>query len=184
MPHLDWELVLKRASRIRLLISDVDGVMTDGSITYTEEGVEIKSFSVTDGLGIKLLLDAGIEFCILTSRTSKATETRARELGIERIHQGVKDKVAVYNEIISEMGLGEHEVAYIGDDLVDLPVLTRVGLAITVPNGARQLRDYCHYCTKASGGKGAVREVAELILKGKNLWSQVLNRFIHVELHE
>ncbi len=184
MPHLDWELVLKRASRIRLLISDVDGVMTDGSITYTEEGIEIKSFSVMDGLGIKLLLEAGVEFCILTSRTSKATEGRARELGIERIHQGVKDKVAVYNEIISEMGLGEHEVAYIGDDLVDLPVLTRVGLAITVPNGARQLRDYCHYCTKASGGKGAVREVAELILKGKNLWSQVLNRFIHVDLHE
>ena len=184
MSHLDWELVLKRASRIRLLISDVDGVLTDGTITYTEEGIEIKSFSVMDGLGIKLLLDAGVEFCILSSRASSATETRARELGIKRVYQGIKDKLAAYREISSELGVQDHEIAYIGDDLVDLPVLTRVGLSITVPNGARQLRDYCHYCTKVSGGKGAVREVAEVILKGKNLWSQVLNRFIHVDSHE
>ena len=180
MPHLDKDLVLKKAAKVQLLISDVDGVLTDGSITYTGSGEEIKSFSVLDGLGIKLLMEAGIRFCIISARSSGATKRRAEELGVDLLFQGVEQKLPLLKSLLNEFGLSPEEVAYVGDDLVDLPLLRSVGLAITVPNCAKELRDFCHYMTKAMGGKGAIREVAELILKGKNLWSDCLNRFIHV----
>lgn len=180
MPHLDRDLVLKKAAKVQLLISDVDGVLTDGSITYTAAGEEIKSFSVLDGLGIRLLIESGIRFCILSARSSNATLKRAEELGIDLIFQGVGQKLPVFRSLLRDLDLLPDEVAYVGDDLVDLPLLRCVGLAVTVPNCARELREFCHYITNAPGGRGAVREVAELILRGKNLWSDVLNRFIHI----
>ncbi|OCC14546.1 3-deoxy-D-manno-octulosonate 8-phosphate phosphatase [Dissulfuribacter thermophilus] len=179
MSHLDKEIIFKKASSIRLLISDVDGVLTDGTIVYTDSGQEIKSFSVLDGLGIKLLMENHVEFSILSSRKSEATSKRARELGIKYCLQGVKNKLEAYNDLKAQMGLHDSEIAYVGDDLVDLPVLRVVGLSITVPNSPPPMKDFVHYVTKRPGGMGAIREVAELILKGKNLWSRVLNKFIY-----
>ena len=172
------EHILKRAARIRLLISDVDGVLTDGSITYTSSGEEIKTFSVLDGLGIRLLMEAGVKFCILSSRSSAVTARRAEELGIDLVFQGVGQKLPASRCLLNELGLSWEAVAYVGDDLVDLPVLRSAGLAVTVPNCAQELKGYCHYITKIRGGHGAIREVAELILKAKNLWTRCLDKFL------
>lgn len=170
--------VLERAKPIRLLLLDVDGVLTDGGIILTGEGEEIKIFSVVDGMGIKLLQRAGVEVGILSGRFSPVVKHRALELDIELVYQGELAKVPAFEKILLERNLRPEEVAYAGDDLLDIPILRRVGLAIGVPNAMPPVNDYVHYVTKREGGKGAVREICELILRGKGLWQSILDYYL------
>ena len=156
-----------RATRIRLVAFDIDGVMTDGGLTYTDDGHELKTFNVQDGLGIKLLQKAGIEVAIITGRKSGVVAARARDLGIEHVHQGVADKRATLAALLERLGMQWPECAFMGDDLIDLPAMTRCGLAIAPANARPVVKEIAHTVTEAGGGRGAVREAAELILEAQ-----------------
>ncbi|MFN3406284.1 MAG: KdsC family phosphatase [Caldimicrobium sp.] len=170
--------VLERAKKIKLLLLDVDGVLTDGGIIITGEGEEIKIFSVQDGMGIKLLQKAGVEVGILSGRHSPVVIYRAKELGIELIYQGELAKVPAFEKILKEKGLTPEEVAFAGDDWLDIPLLKRVGLSIGVPNAWPPVNNYVHYVTEREGGKGAVREICDLILTAKGLWETFLKEYL------
>jgi len=163
---------MEKAKGVRMLILDVDGVMTDGSLPYNDAGAEGKVFHVHDGLGIVLLMRENIKVAIISGRKSKAVEFRAQELGITEIHQAVKDKLATFEEIIKRDTISKDEVAFMGDDLVDLPLLSRVGFAVSVPDAPEEIKERVDYVTKRDGGKGAVREVCELILKAQGKWEK------------
>ncbi len=164
-------------SKIRLLLLDVDGIMTDGRIHYDANGGEVKSFDVKDGHGLKLLQRAGIQVGIITGRNSSIVQRRADELGIEILYQGAKDKIVPYEEILRERGFKDDEVAYMGDDLVDLPILLRVGYSATVADAVDEVKEHVHYVTYRCGGRGAVREVCEILLKQTGGWSAVTDRY-------
>ena len=174
MPSRNWK---KKALKIRLVLLDVDGVLTDGRITYAGEGEEIKSFDVKDGLGVKLLQEAGIEVGILSSRSSRAVSRRARELGMRLVCQGIQEKAAVLAAVARRKNLSAGEIAFLGDDFADLPVFRRVGLAVAVADGIPELRRAAHLITRAPGGKGAVREAAEGILKAQGKWARVVKKY-------
>ena len=156
--------VLKSAQKIKLLLLDVDGVLTDGKLYYGNSGEELKAFDIQDGLGIKLLQSAGIKVGIITGRSSDLVNSRAKELSIDPVIQGREDKLTALNELLEDMNFNLEEIAFIGDDLPDLAVVRRVGLGITPANGNHILASQALWQTKKSGGNGAVREVAELIL--------------------
>jgi 3-deoxy-D-manno-octulosonate 8-phosphate phosphatase (KDO 8-P phosphatase) len=156
--------VLKAAQKIKLLLLDVDGVLTDGRLYYGNSGDELKAFDIQDGLGIKLLQRGGIKVGIITGRTSSLLKRRAQELDIQPLIQGREDKLTALNELLEDMDITLEEIAFVGDDLPDLAVLRRVGLGITPANGNHILASQALWQTKKSGGNGAVREVAELIL--------------------
>ncbi len=166
------------ANNIKLLILDVDGVLTDGSIILDNIENEFKSFHVRDGHGIKMLLRAGIDVAFITGRESKVVERRARELGIKEIYQKSFDKLAVYLLLTEKYSLLDEEVAYIGDDIVDIPVMKRVGLPITVADAENEIRKYSLMVTKHGGGRGAVREVANLILSSKGLLEGIIDGYL------
>ncbi|MBI5971233.1 MAG: HAD family hydrolase [Deltaproteobacteria bacterium] len=170
--------LIKKIEHVRLVIFDVDGVMTDGRIHYTDQGVEIKSFNVKDGHGIKLLMRAGIEAGIITARQSKTVDVRARDLGITIVAQGRKDKLEAFEEIIKKQGIKPEEAAYVGDDVVDLPVLRRVGFSVAVSDAVDTVKAAVDYVTRKKGGNGAVREVVELILKAQGKWDSVMERYL------
>lgn len=163
----------EKSASIKLLILDVDGVLTDGRITMNERGEEIKSFNVKDGLGLKMLMSAGIEVVIITGRKSMVVEHRAKELGIDEVWQGIKDKKALCKKIIGEKGLKKKEVCCIGDDLPDLAMFMEAGLRIAVADGAEEVREKADFVTKKRGGYGAVREACEWILKSKGTWPKI-----------
>lgn len=167
----------ERFARIRLLLLDVDGIMTDGRIVYDNHGVETKAFDVKDGHGLKLLQRAGVRIGIITGRQSEVVNVRARELGIDIVYQGVKDKGVPYREILGNLQLEDADVAYMGDDIVDLPILRRVGFAATVADACEEVKPLVHYVTARPGGRGAVREVCDLILKKSGRWPQVTDRY-------
>jgi len=156
--------VYNRAKRIRVAVFDVDGVLTDGALYYTDAGEEMKAFNVHDGHGMRMLKDSGVALAIITSRNSRGVEARARNLGIELLFQGAADKLAAFNELLGRCGADAEACAYVGDDVVDLPVLKRCGLAVSVPDAPPLVRRQAHYVTRARGGRGAVREVCEVIL--------------------
>ena len=156
--------VLKSAQKIKLLLLDVDGVLTDGRLYYGNSGEELKAFDIQDGLGIKLLQSAGIKVGIITGRSSDLVKRRAKELSIDPVIQGREDKLTALNELLKDMNFNIEEIAFVGDDLPDLAVVRRVGLGITPANGNHILASQALWETKKSGGNGAVREVAELIL--------------------
>ena len=160
----DW------ATRIKLLILDVDGVMTDGRVILNARGEEIKRFYVRDGYGVKRLLAVGIDVVIITGRKSKAVECRAKELGIQEIYQGVKQKGSLCREVIARKNLIKDQVCCMGDDLPDLPVFSQAGISIAVADAASEVRDAANHVTEQKGGHGAVREVCELILKAQKNW--------------
>lgn len=164
----------QRMQPIELILSDVDGVMTDGLITYDNLGIETKSFHVRDGLGIKLWQRAGHHFGILTARTSHIVKLRAKELGVEMVRQGVDQKLPVAVQIIESLGLTPEQVCYIGDDLADLEVLNYVGLPASVSDGAAEVRAAAKLVTKSAGGRGAIRELVETILESQKRWTDVL----------
>jgi 3-deoxy-D-manno-octulosonate 8-phosphate phosphatase (KDO 8-P phosphatase) len=166
-----------KAKRIRLLLLDVDGVLTDGRIIIDERGMEIKEFHVRDGQGIALLLGAGIEVGFITSRTSASVRHRASELGVRLVRQGVENKLREYGKIKRTRKLKDAQIAYVGDDLVDLPILSRTGLAICVADSAPELLPFVDMVTVARGGMGAVRETAELLLRAQGKWPGVMKLF-------
>ena len=154
----------ERVSHIKLIVFDIDGVMTDGGLHYTDDGRELKTFNVQDGLGLKLLQRAGLELAIVTGRTSGVVTGRASDLGIAHVFQGVTDKRAIVGELLERLGLRWAECAFMGDDLIDLPVMVQCGLAIAPANARPLVRDRAHAVTDSAGGHGAVREAAEFIL--------------------
>lgn len=165
--------VKERAARIRLLILDVDGVLTDGSLILHADGQESKVFHVHDGHGIRLLLRAGIEVALLTGRSSQVVADRAKDLGIESVVQGSRNKLSDYEKMVQQRRLDDRDVAYVADDLVDIPVLRRAGLAVAVADATAHIRAYCHACTINKGGKGAVREVCDFLLQAQGKWEEV-----------
>lgn len=165
------------AGKIRLLILDVDGVLTDGSIILDNEGNEYKSFHVRDGHGIKMLLHAGIQVAIITGRFSKVVKRRARELGIRDVHQKCRDKRAAYRDLAKKYSLADNEIAYVGDDIIDAPVMAMAGLPVAVSDADEELKKYALHVTRNRGGRGAVREVSDLILKSRGLWEKIVDEY-------
>ena len=159
--------VLARAARIRLACFDVDGVLTDGRLVFGHGGEELKSFHVQDGLGIKLLQQHGIAVALITARESTLVARRASELGIGHVHQGAVNKLAVFTTLLSSLSLRPEQAAYTGDDLPDVCVMRRCGLAVAVANANAQVKPHAHWQTSKSGGDGAVREVADLLLSAQ-----------------
>lgn len=168
---------MKQAKQIQAILSDVDGVLTDGRITFDNQGIESKSFFVRDGLGIRLWLSAGYRFGILTARTSQIVRLRAAELDIHPVLQGVQSKGDAIHEVATQWGLTPEQICYIGDDLSDLPVFRRVGLAVAVGDGVRELQQAADFVTKQSGGRGAVRELIELMLQAQGRWDDLIRRY-------
>ena len=174
----DARALKRRLAPIRLLLLDVDGVLTDGALYYSEANEEIKRFDIKDGMGIDLLKRAGIDVGILTGRTSSMVERRARELGITVLKQGFYDKSAGLEEILRETRLAETEIAYMGDDILDLSVLRRAGFSACPNDAAEDVRAEVHYVCDRDGGRGAVREVADLILKTRGLKSRAVGEIV------
>lgn len=169
--------VARRAKAIRLLVLDVDGILTDGQLLYGPRGQAQMAFHVHDGQGIKLARDGGLSVAILTGRRSAMVARRARELGITELHQKVEDKLAAFRALLERQGLRPAQAACMGDDLTDLRILRRAGLAITVPGAVAEIRAAAHYVTHRGGGQGAVREAVELVLKAQGRWAKVLEDY-------
>ncbi len=169
--------VLRRAKAIRMLVLDVDGIMTDGQLVYAPDGQEVKVFHVHDGQGIALALRCGLVLAVISGRESEVVAQRARELGIQEIRQKAADKLPVFQDLLARHDLTAAQVACMGDDLLDLPLLLRAGLAITVPGAVEEVRATAHYVTRRPGGQGAVREAIELVLKAQAHWPAVLERY-------
>lgn len=165
---------------IKLLLLDVDGVLTDGRITYNSDGTETKSFDVKDGHGLKMLQRAGINVGIITGRKSSVVERRAQELGINILYQGALDKLAPFQEILKKYSVREDEIAYVGVDIVDLPILQRVGFSATVADALPEVKARVDYITERAGGKAAVREICDLILKEAGLWDDVTAKYFQI----
>lgn len=166
--------IAQRMQRVRLILSDVDGVMTDGGITYDNQGIETKTFHVRDGMGIKLWQKSGYKFGVITARSSHIVKVRMDELKVDFIRQGSEEKLAAATQIVNELGLKLEDVCYIGDDLTDAPLLAAVGMSVTVADGASDLHSKVDLVTKATGGQGAIRELIESILKSQNRWDEIL----------
>lgn len=170
-------LLLERAARIRLLALDVDGVLTDGQLVFDNAGNELKAFSTRDGLGLKALQSVGIDIALITGRASRIVADRAAALGIEHVYQGQDDKLTAYLDLLERTGLSDEAVCYAGDDWIDLPLLLRVGLAVSVPSAGEDVRSRCHWITEREGGHGAVRELCELILDAQGRREEILARY-------
>jgi 3-deoxy-D-manno-octulosonate 8-phosphate phosphatase (KDO 8-P phosphatase) len=173
-----WRACLPRAKEIQLLLLDVDGVLTDGSIVYGNSGTELKAFNIKDGFGIRLLREAGVEVGIITARRSEAVERRAQDLKLAHLYQGVANKIEAFAEILAAQKLTPRQVAYMGDDWLDLPLLSLVGLAVTVADGVAEVKAVAHYVTRQAGGRGAVRELCELIIEAKGQREELLARYL------
>jgi len=169
--------LIKKLEQVEIFLLDVDGVLTDGSIIYNDDGIETKAFNVKDGLGIRLLESSGIKTVIITGRSSKALLHRCGDLGISEIFDGVTSKAPVLDIISAKFEIQPKQTAFMGDDLPDLPLMDLVGLPIAVADAHEAVLEKAHMVTAAKGGKGAVREVCESILKAKNLWERTLERF-------
>lgn len=169
--------LLQTAGRIRLLIADVDGVLTDGSIILDNKGNEYKAFHVRDGHGIVMLMNAGIRFAIITGRKSRVVERRAKELGITDVYQNCRDKRVAFEKLLKQYSLNNSEVAYIGDDIVDIPIMSKVGLPVAVADADAETKKYANIITKNRGGRGAVREITDFLLQAAGLWEAVLHEY-------
>lgn len=160
---------------LQLMAFDIDGVMTDGRLWYSPRGDEMKAFFVRDGLGLKLLMEAGVQVAIITGRDSLIVSERARDLGIAHVRQGVRDKRVVMAELLAGLGLTFEQAGYMGDDIVDLTVMTACAFSATVPDGHPLVKERAHHVTEASAGAGAVREICELILKARRSWDRLVS---------
>ncbi len=165
-----------KCKNIRLMLFDVDGVLTDGGIIYNESGKEIKVFNVRDGLGIRLLMKAGIQVGIVTGRSSEALRQRCQNLGITLIYEGVRDKGVLLAEIVETTGFQAQEIAFMGDDLPDLPLMRKVGFSIAVADAHESVIKEAHMVTHTNGGEGAVREICEKILKSQGHWKNLMEQ--------
>lgn len=167
------EAVLDKAKKIKLLLLDVDGVLTDGRIIYDSKGRDLKLFDVHDGLGVYLLKKAGIPTILITAKSSRAIRPRARDMRVEAVFENISPKSSVLDKILARYKVGLDEVSFMGDDLVDLCLMKRVGFAVAVPGACPEIKQASHYITSKEGGRGAVREVAELILKSQGKWGSL-----------
>ncbi len=159
--------ILDRARRVRLVIFDVDGVLTDGSLFIGDDGQEYKAFNSRDGHGMKMLRNSGVEVAIITGRTSEVVKHRVADLGITHVYQGQLDKVAAFEHLVQRLGMDHAQTAYVGDDVVDLPVMRRVGFAVAVQDAHELVRKHAHWQTPNGGGRGAARDVCELIMEAQ-----------------
>lgn len=166
----------KKLKDIHLLLLDVDGVLTDGSIIYSDEGSETKVFNVKDGYGLKLIMSAGIKVGLVTGRTSKALHRRCRDLGVRYVYDGVQQKAQLLDTIVRETGVAAANTAFIGDDLPDLPLMRRIGLSIAVADAHETVRNFSDWVTAAPGGRGAVREVCDALLKARGDWEKIMEQ--------
>lgn len=167
----------EKAENVQVLILDVDGVLTDGSIVIDDRGVESNFFNEKDGHGLKLLMRAQIQVVLLSGRESAAVRHRASELGISKVYQNIHDKIEAYQDIMKENGVKDQQVGYVGDDLVDLPVLKRAGFSAVVADAVSEIKPFADYVTEKEGGRGAVREIVEFILKSQGKWEKVIARY-------
>ena len=174
----EWREVERRAAGVRLLLLDCDGVLTDGRITPVEGGEELKSFHTHDGHGLVMLHRAGLRSGIISGRTSRLVELRAKDLGISYVRQGALNKIEVFESLLREAGEEPGGVAYVGDDVVDIPLMRRCGLGVAVADATPDTRDAAHHVTRLPGGHGAVREVCELILKAQGRWDELMKRYL------
>ncbi len=174
-----WQTTLPKARDIKLLLLDVDGVLTDGNLIYSHEGKESKSFNTQDGFGLRMLQDAGVEVGIITARSSEALERRSKDLKITLLYQGAANKLVAYKEIVKATRLKPFEIAYMGDDWLDMVLLKRVGLAVAPANAVTEVKDMAHYTTEQSGGHGAVREICDLILEATGKYKELYQRYMN-----
>ena len=170
--------ILAKAANIKLVIFDVDGVLTDGSLFIGDDGQEYKAFNSRDGHGMRMLQDGGVEIAIITGRVSNVVEHRMKDLGIKRVYQGKREKLPAYEELLKDVQLSHDQVAYVGDDVVDLPVMCKVGLAIGVQDAHPLVKRHAHWITERTGGKGAGRDVCEMILEAKGKLDDMLASYI------
>jgi 3-deoxy-D-manno-octulosonate 8-phosphate phosphatase (KDO 8-P phosphatase) len=170
--------ILEKAGKLKLLILDVDGVLTDGRLFFDVEGNEYKSFHARDGHGIKLLRQTGVEVAVISGRNSNSVALRMKNLGIEYVYQGHENKIAAFNEIIEKTGITPEQTAHVGDDLLDLPIMIRVGLAIAVNDANFAVKQRADWCTTLSGGQGAVREVCDFIMQAQGTFDEVLGAYL------
>lgn len=174
----DLASIERRASRIKLLLMDCDGVLTDGRLWLTQDGAEQKAFHTHDGLGLSLFHRAGLKSGVISGRSSDALSRRAAELGVEFVRQGDPEKIAAFEDVMRQAGVNEDEVAFVGDDLTDIPIMRRVELAVAVADAVDETRSVAHYVTRARGGRGAVREVIEMILRSQGRWNDLAERYL------
>lgn len=167
----------QRMQSIKLILSDVDGVMTSGGITYDNQGIETKTFHVRDGMGVKLWQKSGHRFGVITARSSHIVKLRMEELGVDFIRQGTENKLAAAEQIITELELEKEEVCYIGDDLTDVALMNAVGISASVADGALDVRNCADFVTRSPGGTGAIRELIEMLLKSQKRWNELLQGY-------
>ncbi len=172
------ESIIKKAQQIRLAIFDVDGVLTSGNLIYGPDGLEYKSFHVHDGQGMKYLQKTGVMIGVITACKSKAVTVRMQDLGIQHVYQGTLDKTIAFADLKNKLHLKNEQIAYVGDDLPDLPLILQVGLGITVPNAPAIMQKHAHFITKNQGGNGAVREICELIMSAQGTYETILNDYL------
>ncbi len=170
--------IIDKAKKIKLLILDVDGVLTDGKLFFDDRGKEYKSFHARDGHGIKLLRQTGVEVAVISGRKSDSVALRMKNLGIEYVFQGQQNKLAAFEELLQALAVDKEQVAFVGDDLLDLPVLSRVGLSIAVHDANFAVKDYVQWCTCLPGGQGAVREVCDLIMRAQGNMDAVIRSYL------
>jgi 3-deoxy-D-manno-octulosonate 8-phosphate phosphatase (KDO 8-P phosphatase) len=170
--------VLAKASQVKMVIFDVDGVLTDGSLFIGDDGEEYKAFNSRDGHGMKMLLRTGVHIGIITGRTSNVVEHRMQSLGIEHVYQGQLDKLPAFEDVCNKTGFSMDEFAYVGDDVVDLPILTRVGLAIATADAHTLVKEHSHWHTHNPGGRGAARDVCELIMRAQGTLDQQMSIYL------
>ncbi|MEM6998275.1 MAG: HAD-IIIA family hydrolase [Pseudomonadota bacterium] len=175
---MDKKALFENAANIKLVVFDVDGVLTDGKLILGESGNEYKSFHVRDGHGLVMLLETGCKIAVITARSSKIVAERMASLGIEYVYQGEKDKGARLMQLIDELGFDRSDVAYVGDDVIDLPAMTKVGLPVAVADARQEVKDYAEWVTEERGGQGAVREVCELIMKAQDKYDAKIKNYL------
>ena len=174
------DAVLARAKQIKLVIFDVDGVMTDGGLTIGDDGQEYKTFNTQDGLGMKLLKASGVQMAIITGRTSNVVKQRSESTGVAHFYQGVDDKLVAYHDLIAKLNMLPEQTAFMGDDVVDVPPMLRCGLAISVPAAPIMVKNCAHYVTVKEGGRGAVRELCELIMHAQGTFDAQMAPFFAI----
>lgn len=177
----DFEIpddVIERAKKIKLVIFDVDGVLTDGSLYIGDDGQEYKAFNSRDGHGIKMMLRNGVDGAIITGRTSKVVEHRVKDLGLGNVRQGCADKLPVYEEMVKELDLKYEQTAFIGDDIVDLPIMLKVGLAIATKDAHPMVKEYSHWITPSAGGRGAARDLAEMMMHSQGTYESEMLKYL------
>jgi len=172
------QVITEKAKKLKLLILDVDGVLTDGKLFFDNQGNEYKSFHARDGHGIKLLRQTGVEVAVISGRKSNSVALRMKNLGIEHVYQGHENKRAAFNEVIEKIGITSEQAAHVGDDLLDLPIMIRVGLSIAVADANLAVKQRADWCTKLPGGHGAVREVCDFIMQAQGHFDEIVNAYL------